>query len=870
MNAKTVIFNIPTLLSWQSWTGNLNNDGKADLFFLSDYVNQSDPMYLVTLISNSNSYTVKKTLLVSEEKTRDRIILIDDFNKDGNGDLMLYNQGVYTYYPVGAFFKGVTPYFYTGTSEGDFARTDLLSDAYKSIIGTHWAWGGNGVAQQVDTTIAAKTITSGDINNDGYTDLFVESTGALNSLGHFVMGSAAGFSVDADNRLLDALYIGDRLGEGLPLRYYSEKLVDVDHDGFKDLILNQLRVIQGDWAGSMLIFNDGNGYFDATNSLKLNSPDFNSGHTRGNDCAVFDINKDGLEDILILHQKNDGYGASVSGTFLQCFIQTSPKKFEDQSSRYFGDQENWAKNGMPNAQHITLSDLNQDGYIDFAIDYDNGYNLNTYAPKAFINVKGSKFIALTSDQLYGKINTENREIMPVDLNGDNLLDGMYRVENPTSETLKLLISQAPLQLSQINLDRHKPTGEVIISGNATQKETLTASNTLEDLDGLEPISYQWNADGKAISGATNQTFTLNQSEVGKVISVTALYTDGLDTKESVESNGTTKVSNVNDLPTGGIVITGTLAKGQTLKSTNTLADLDGLGVLSHQWQSSSDGSNWSAIAGATKTTYKLVNSDVSKSIRIKISYTDNLGTPESVLSSTYTVTNVNDKPSGLPTITGKLFEGEALTANTIKIADGDGLGTFSYLWQTSSNKTTWTDAGSATTYKLDKASAGQFVQLTVSYTDKNGTVETVKSLGSSKIASKAIVITGTGSAETLVGMSGNDTITGGAGADSLTGGAGKDTFVFKALTDSTISASDQITDFSSGDKINLKAIDANTAKASDQAFLFSKSGAAANSVWWDSTTTTLYGDVSGNTDADFAIKVSLVGITQLQAADIVL
>ncbi len=415
-----------------------------------------------------------------------------------------------------------------------------------------------------------------------------------------------------------------------------------------------------------------------------------------------------------------------------------------------------------------------------------------------------------------------------------------------------------------------PTGSVTISGAATQREILTASNTLADLDGLGTISYQWNADGIAIKDATGDSFTLTQAVVGKVISVTASYTDAFGAKESAKSTGTAKIANVNDLPTGSIVITGTVAKGQTLTATNTLADSDGLGTLSYQWQSSSDGSTWSSIAGATKTTYKLVNSDVLKSIRLTIRYTDKLGTPESVSSSTYAVTNVNDKPVGLPTITGKLFEGETLTANVTKITDGDGLGTFSYLWQTSSNKTSWTDSGTSTNYQLGKASAGQFVQLTVSYTDKNGTAEAVKSLVSTAIATKAVTINGTDGSDTLVGMSGNDTITGGAGADSLTGGAGKDTFVFKALTDSTVTEPDQIIDFSSGDKIDLKAMDANTTKASDQAFIFSTSGAAANTVWWESESNTLYGDVDGNKTADFAIKVSLVGLTQLQATDIVL
>jgi hypothetical protein len=866
MNAKIVSFNIPMLLSWQSWTGNLNNDGKADLFFLSEYVNDSDPMDLVTLVSNSSGYEIKKLSLDVEKYTSHRIFLTDDFTKDGNPDLMMYNSGI----KVDGLFNGVTPYFYLGDGSGGLLKTDLLSKLYSSAIGKISGFD-NGFGLQVDNTVSAKTIVSGDINNDGYADLFVESNGGRNSFGHFVMGGVNGLTIDTENRLPKSLTMGDYVTNGLPSRYYSEKLVDVNHDGFEDIILNQLRGPQGDYAGSMLIFNDGNGYFTAANAIKLNSPEFNSGNTRGNDSVVIDVNKDGLDDILILHQRYDWNGSGWSGTFLQCFIQTASKEFEDQSSRYFGDQEIWTKSGMPAAQHITLSDLNQDSYLDVVLDYDNQWKLDSAAPKAFINAKGKNFFALTSDQLYGKINTNDNEIMPVDLNGDNLLDGMYKSwANSSSTTLNLLISQTPLQLSQISLQRYKPTGEVTISGTVTQKETLTASNTLEDLDGLGPISYQWSADGKAISGATNAKFTLNQSEVGKVISVTALYTDGLDTKESVTSIGTSKVANVNDLPTGSIVIKGTVAKGQALTATNTLADSDGLGTLSYQWQSSSDGSTWLAIAGATKTTYKLVNSDVSKSIRLTIRYTDKLGTAESVSSSTYAVTNVNEMPVGLPTITGKLFEGETLTANAIKITDGDGLGTFSYLWQTSSNKTSWTDSGTSTTYQLGKASAGQFVQLTVSYTDKNGTAEVVKSAVSSKIVSKAATIAGTSDADTLVGMSGNDTITGGAGADSMTGGAGKDTFVFKVLTDSTVSAPDQIADFSSGDKINLKAIDANTTKASDQAFLFSKSGAAANSVWWDSGSNTIYGDNNGNTNADFAIKVSLVGFTQLQVADIVL
>ncbi len=86
-----------------------------------------------------------------------------------------------------------------------------------------------------------------------------------------------------------------------------------------------------------------------------------------------------------------------------------------------------------------------------------------------------------------------------------------------------------------------PTGSVTISGTIAQGQILTATNTLADVDGLGTVSYQWLADGEAISGATASTFTLGQAQVGKTISVTASYTDSLGTFERVSSAATSTV-----------------------------------------------------------------------------------------------------------------------------------------------------------------------------------------------------------------------------------------------------------------------------------------------------------------------------------------
>ena len=87
-----------------------------------------------------------------------------------------------------------------------------------------------------------------------------------------------------------------------------------------------------------------------------------------------------------------------------------------------------------------------------------------------------------------------------------------------------------------------PTGTVTITGTATQGQTLTVSNSLADADGLGTISYQWQAAGVSISGATANSYSLNQAEVGKVITVTASYTDALGMAESKISTPTSAVA----------------------------------------------------------------------------------------------------------------------------------------------------------------------------------------------------------------------------------------------------------------------------------------------------------------------------------------
>ncbi len=83
---------------------------------------------------------------------------------------------------------------------------------------------------------------------------------------------------------------------------------------------------------------------------------------------------------------------------------------------------------------------------------------------------------------------------------------------------------------------HAPAGSVTIKGIASQGKILTAANTLADADGLGTIGYTWKT-GATVLGSGN-TYTLKAADVGKTLTVTASYTDGLGNNESVSSAAT--------------------------------------------------------------------------------------------------------------------------------------------------------------------------------------------------------------------------------------------------------------------------------------------------------------------------------------------
>ena len=189
----------------------------------------------------------------------------------------------------------------------------------------------------------------------------------------------------------------------------------------------------------------------------------------------------------------------------------------------------------------------------------------------------------------------------------------------------------------------------------------------------------------------------------------------------------------NTSATGVPTISGTVQVGQTLTAeTSGIADADGLtnAVFSYQWMADD-----TAIQDATGSSYTLTGDDEGKTVKMTVSFTDAEGNPETLTSDPTgeVAAKPNTSATGVPTISGTVRVGETLTAETLGIADADGLtnAVFSYQWM--ADDTNIQDATDAT-YTLTEDDEGKAITVTVSFTDAEGNPETLTSDPTGEVA----------------------------------------------------------------------------------------------------------------------------------------
>ena len=178
----------------------------------------------------------------------------------------------------------------------------------------------------------------------------------------------------------------------------------------------------------------------------------------------------------------------------------------------------------------------------------------------------------------------------------------------------------------------------------------------------------------------------------------------------------------NDGP-ASFAISGIPSVGNTVGVVQSSPDPDGAGTSpSISWQTSTGGGSWSVVG--TNPTYQLSAADEGKQLRAVVSYTDGQGFSEFVTTSVGSVPLVNDGAATF-SISGTPAVGNILTATTSS-PDPDGNGAFTYSWQSSSDGTILSPVGTnSPSYLVASADQGKQLRLVVSYTDGQGSPESV-------------------------------------------------------------------------------------------------------------------------------------------------
>ncbi len=167
-------------------------------------------------------------------------------------------------------------------------------------------------------------------------------------------------------------------------------------------------------------------------------------------------------------------------------------------------------------------------------------------------------------------------------------------------------------------------------------------NTVRDPDGMNSgVSYQWlrvDPDTLAeenIQYATGWTYVPVRADLGNGIKVRASFVDNLGSRESRTSQPIWAPRPPNNAATGSPGITGAVQVGQTLSAdTSGISDTDVIvaSTLAYQWIVN-DGTEDTDIQDATGATYTLGADDEGKTIKVKVSFTDEVSYEESLTSA---------------------------------------------------------------------------------------------------------------------------------------------------------------------------------------------------------------------------------------------
>ena len=365
-------------------------------------------------------------------RARTPLAVTDDFNGDGRLDFVVFDAGVYVW--AESIGYGNPPQLFLSTPRGQFQHSAALADAVRREHEQR----PYEVPSPNPADLHIKSATSGDIDNDGDIDLWVQSGGGANVEEHFIVNNGDGtFSVDRDNRATKPVLHNQPPDGSQYWGWDGGHFVDIDNDGDLDLALGHIRdrgpyVI--DQYNTVLV-NDGAGYYPTR--IDLPRVRFFDGFTAVAWLTHFDVNDDGFADLFLMNTRNDDVDPDAlawTGRYIQALVNRRVPLpgggvwFGDETDTWVKGQEATTPERLPNGEPLhngsarfAKHDVDQDGCIDLVM-VRQGHHVSRHAPVVYLNNGSGQFRPMSSDPFVRADMYFGDNAAPADVNGDGAVD----------------------------------------------------------------------------------------------------------------------------------------------------------------------------------------------------------------------------------------------------------------------------------------------------------------------------------------------------------------------------------------------------------------------------------------------------------------